>query len=81
MKMNVFIKNYTKVLKSGNAAIFAGAGFSKSAGFVDWATLLTDVADELDLDSNKEVGSLPELAQFPNTTIIRIIINFLRYTI
>ena len=64
MKTNSFIKNYTKALQSGNAAIFLGAGMSKTAGFVDWATLLKDVAEELDLDSNKEVGSLPELAQF-----------------
>lgn len=64
MKTTTFIKNYTKALQSGNAAIFLGAGMSKTAGFVDWATLLKDVAEELDLDSNKEVGSLPELAQF-----------------
>lgn len=64
MKVSNFIKNYTKAVQSGNAAVFAGAGFSKSAGFVDWATLLKEVAEELDLDSNRELGSLPELAQF-----------------
>ena len=64
MKRKYFIKNYTKALQSGNAAVFLGAGMSKSAGFVDWATLLKDVAEELDLDSNKEIGNLPELAQF-----------------
>lgn len=64
MKISNFIKNYTKAVRSGNAAVFAGAGFSKSAGFVDWATLLKEVAEELDLDSNRELGSLPELAQF-----------------
>lgn len=64
MKVDNFIKNYTKAVQSGNAAIFAGAGFSKSAGFVDWATLLKEVAEELELDSNRELGSLPELAQF-----------------
>ena len=41
MKVCNFIKNYTKAVQSGNAAVFAGAGFSKSAGFVDWATLLS----------------------------------------
>lgn len=64
MKVCNFIKNYTKAVQSGNAAVFAGAGFSKSAGFVDWATLLKEVAEELGLDSNRELGSLPELAQF-----------------
>lgn len=64
MKKTTFINQYKKALQSGNAAIFLGAGMSKSAGFVDWATLLKDVAEELDLESNKEIGNLPELAQF-----------------
>lgn len=64
MKTSTFIKKYIKALQTGNAAIFLGAGMSKKAGFVDWATLLKDVAEELGLDSNKEVGNLPELAQF-----------------
>lgn len=64
MRKDIFIRNYLKSIRSGNAAIFAGAGLSKSAGFVDWATLLKDVAEELGLDSKREVGNLPELAQF-----------------
>ena len=64
MKKDIFIRKYLQSIRSGNAAIFAGAGLSKSAGFVDWATLLKDVAEELGLDSKREVGNLPELAQF-----------------
>ena len=31
-----FIRDFTKELRSNNAAIFAGAGLSIPAGFVDW---------------------------------------------
>lgn len=64
MKKDLFVREYTKAIQNGTAAIFAGAGFSKSAGFVDWATLLKDVAEEIDLDSSKETGNLPALAQY-----------------
>ena len=64
MKKDLFVREYTKAIQNGTAAIFAGAGFSKSAGFVDWATLLKDIAEEIDLDSSKETGNLPALAQY-----------------
>ena len=64
MKKELFVREYTNAIQNGTAAIFAGAGFSKSAGFVDWATLLKDVAEEIDLDSSKETGNLPALAQY-----------------
>ena len=64
MKKDLFVREYTKAIQNGTAAIFAGAGFSKSAGFVDWATLLKDVAEEIDLDSSKETENLPALAQY-----------------
>lgn len=64
MKKEIFIREYTKAIQNGSAAVFAGAGFSKSAGFVDWASLLKDVAEELELDSSKEEGNLPSLAQY-----------------
>lgn len=64
MEIDEFVQEYSKALESGTAALFAGAGFSKSAGFVDWATLLKDVANDLGLDASKEVGDLPALAQF-----------------
>ena len=31
-----FIREYTKAIREGNAAIFAGAGLSRPLGFVDW---------------------------------------------
>lgn len=52
-----------KDLKESNVAIFAGAGMSKGAGFVDWPTLLKDIAFELGLDVDKE-HDLISLAQY-----------------
>jgi hypothetical protein len=53
----------SKELEEGNLAIFAGAGFSRGAGFVDWKTLLKPIADDLDLDVEKE-WDLVTLAQY-----------------
>lgn len=58
-----FINKFVKEMKDDNVAIFAGAGFSKSSGFVDWKNLLKDVAEELELDIIKEYD-LITLAQY-----------------
>jgi hypothetical protein len=34
-----FIRTYLTELRENNAAVFIGAGLSKSAGFVDWIEL------------------------------------------
>ena len=52
-----------KEIKNNSAAMFIGAGFSKSAGYVDWKNLLKDVADDLELDIDKEYD-LVSLAQY-----------------
>lgn len=57
------IDDLSKELAEGNLAIFAGAGFSRPAGFVDWKTLLKPIADDLDLDVEKE-WDLVTLAQY-----------------
>lgn len=57
------ITKYTKAIQKGNAAIFAGAGLSRSSGFVDWKTLLSPLASEIGLDINKE-SDLISLAQY-----------------
>lgn len=58
-----FIDKYVKEIKNYNAAMFIGAGFSKSAGYVDWKKLLNGIAGELGLDTNKE-SDLASLAQY-----------------
>lgn len=58
-----FIDAFFREIDAGDAAVFAGAGLSASAGYVDWRNLLRDVADELDLDVEQE-SDLVSLAQF-----------------
>lgn len=57
------VDSLSKELAEGNLAIFAGAGFSRGAGFVDWKSLLKPIADDLDLDVEKE-WDLVTLAQY-----------------
>ena len=54
IRLDEFYEAYGKALENGDAAIFAGAGLSKPAGFVNWSELMTDIAKDLDLDINKE---------------------------
>lgn len=59
-----FIREYVKELRTNNAAVFAGAGLSVGAGFVDWVELLKPLAKDLGLDAIKESSQLVALAQF-----------------
>ncbi|MBD3612918.1 MAG: SIR2 family protein [Hydrogenovibrio crunogenus] len=52
-----------KDLSEDNLAIFAGAGLSAPAGFVSWPELLRPIADELELEIEKETD-LVALAQY-----------------
>ena len=61
--ISTFIDKYVKEIKDNSAAMFIGAGFSKSAGYVDWKNLLRDIADDLELDIDKEYD-LVSLAQY-----------------
>ncbi len=65
MKVEIekFIPKYVKALNDNNAAIFAGAGLSVPAGYVNWKGLLKDIADELRLEIDKETD-LIALAQY-----------------
>lgn len=49
-----FITDFVVEIKNGDAAIFAGAGLSAPAGFVNWKELLKDLAGELGLNIEKE---------------------------
>lgn len=50
-------------LRNNNLAIFAGAGLSRSSGYVNWKDLLSDIASELELDINREFD-LVSIAQY-----------------
>jgi hypothetical protein len=58
-----FIKDFVTDLAENNVAVFAGAGMSKGAGYVNWPELLSDIADELGLKVDKE-HDLISLAQY-----------------
>lgn len=51
-------------MAEGTVAIFAGAGMSAGAGFVDWKTLLAPFAQELGLSIDRESDNLVRFAQF-----------------
>lgn len=58
-----FIDEYLSEIVEGNAAIFAGAGLSVPAGYVDWRELIRPLSIELDLDIDLE-SDLVTVAQF-----------------
>lgn len=58
-----FLRLFLNEIDDGNAAIFAGAGLSIDAGFVDWKTLLNPLANELNLDISLE-QDLVSVAQY-----------------
>ncbi len=62
-EIEIFIRDYVKDLDEGAAAIFAGAGLSVPAGYVNWTELMTEIAQDLGLDINTE-RDLVSLAQF-----------------
>lgn len=58
-----FIREFSKEIEENNAAVFAGAGLSVGAGYVDWRKLLKPIAEELNLDVERE-HDLVGLAQY-----------------
>lgn len=61
--MKRFLKDYTEALIGGGGAIFVGAGVSMGAGYPSWASLLTEVGEELGIKSG-ELHDLAALAQW-----------------
>lgn len=62
-EIDLFIRDYLKEVREDNAAVFAGAGLSAAAGFVNWRDLLRPIAEELSLDIDKE-NDLVAVAQY-----------------
>jgi hypothetical protein len=58
-----FVRDYGRCLIDGTAAIFAGAGLSRPAGFVDWKELMREIASDLNLQVDKE-NDLIAVAQY-----------------
>jgi len=62
-EQELFIQRFLSELEEDNVAIFAGAGLSSSAGYVNWKELLRPLADELSLNIDEE-QDLVGVAQF-----------------
>lgn len=62
-KIEIFIKDFVRDLNEGTASIFAGAGMSVPAGYVNWSELMAEIAQDLGLDIENE-KDLVSLAQF-----------------
>jgi hypothetical protein len=62
-EIEIFIRDYVKDLNDGTASIFAGAGLSIPAGFVNWSELMQEIAHDLGLSIESETD-LVSLAQF-----------------
>lgn len=54
MDKKKFISEYARWIEQGTAALFVGAGLSRSAGYPDWYQLLQDIAEELKIDLDQE---------------------------
>lgn len=58
-----FIKRFADSIGKKEVAIFAGAGLSRPAGYVDWRSLLREIANDLHLDIDRETD-LIAVAQY-----------------
>lgn len=54
MQIRQFIREYSKTIQNGSAAVFAGAGLSVPSGYVSWKELLRPFAEELELSIDHE---------------------------
>ena len=63
-EIETFIREYAGSIKTGDAAVFIGAGLSRDAGYLGWTDLLKDKACEIGLDIEKEKNDLISLAQY-----------------
>ncbi|MCO5383492.1 MAG: SIR2 family protein [Methanosarcina barkeri] len=60
---SIFIRDFIHELHNRNAAVFAGAGLSKDAGYADWKGLLRDIINELGLNPDDD-HDLITIAQY-----------------
>ena len=64
------IRTFSPALADGTAALFVGAGISYDSGVTDWKGLLRDIAEDLDLDVDRE-SDLVALCTRPKPTDAR----------
>ena len=54
------VSDLLRDLAEDNLAIFAGAGLSAPAGYVSWSELLRPIAEDLELEIEKEFRQVSE---------------------
>lgn len=69
------VREYTRAIWEGTAAIFAGAGTSRDSGFVNWKELLSPMAEEIKLDIEKENDYLAVAQYYKDASRSRGAIN------
>lgn len=62
-EQELFIQRFLNEIEEDNVAVFAGAGLSSAAGYVNWKELLRPLANELNLNIDEE-QDLVKVAQF-----------------
>jgi hypothetical protein len=62
-QISTFVHDYVAAIHDQNAAVFAGAGLSIPAGFVNWKGLLRHIARDVGLDVDQETD-LVAVAQY-----------------
>lgn len=75
MDKELFIREFSTAIHEGNAAIFAGAGTSVSAGFVNWKELVRPFSVEIKLDIEKETDLIGVTQYYINTKRNRAKVN------
>lgn len=61
--ISTFLTDFSAAITEGYAAIFAGAGLSRSCGYTNWKELIKPFADDVSLDINRE-SDLIEITQY-----------------
>lgn len=63
VSIDKLVRQFTMAIRENKAAVFAGAGLSRASGYVDWRTFLKPLAEELNLDIDRETDLL-SIAQY-----------------
>ncbi len=69
------LNHYVAAMHEGDAALFIGAGMSRSSGFVDWKGLMRECARELGLDVDLEHDLIAVAQYFLNRKMDRGSLN------
>ncbi len=70
-----FEREFTRAVSQGYAAVFAGAGLSRTSGFINWEELIQPLAKDIGLDVKKEHDLVAVTQYYRNERGTRASIN------